>query len=262
MVNDYHNQIVWVVGASSGIGHALACELHARGAILVLSARRKEDLDKLNEELGGAHKVFPLDVTDADMVLRTAQAICASSGRIDRVIFMAAAYAPMACIALDLAVTRQIIDTNITGAWHIIRAVLPILKNQKAENAQSPRGQIALCGSVAGYIGLPPGQPYSATKAAIVNMAESLHAECSDYCDVRLISPGFVRTPLTQKNTFDMPMMIEPEQAAREIADGLLSRHFEIHFPKKFTYILKFLRILPYGLVLPILRRIKRAADI
>jgi short-subunit dehydrogenase len=104
---------------------------------------------------------------------------------------------------------------------------------------------------------LPEGQPYSATKAAIINLAESLHAEEGHHIDVKLISPGFVRTPLTDKNDFAMPMIIEPDQAAIAIADGLLSKRFEIHFPKRFTMLLKLLRALPYGLSLKITARMK-----
>ena len=110
-------------------------------------------------------------------------------------------------------------------------------------------------------MGLPQGQPYSATKAAIINLAESLNTECGDTVDIKLISPGFVRTPLTDKNSFPMPMMMEPEQAARMIADGLLSRRFEIHFPKKFTLLLKALRLLPYALSLRLMRRVKPERD-
>lgn len=243
-IQDYKNQVVWIIGASSGIGSALAHELSERGAILALSSRRKDELENLKTELGQHHKVFPLDATDTETTLRTAQAIRASFDRIDRIIFLAAAYAPMKMDALDLAMTKGIVDINLNGAFNVIHATLPILKSQRTE-FKDCKGQIALCGSVAGYIGLPGGQPYSATKAAIINLAESLHAEYNPTIDVKLISPGFVRTPLTDKNNFNMPMMIEPEEAAKAIADGLLKKNFEIHFPKKFTIIMKLLRVLP-----------------
>lgn len=246
---NYENQIVWIIGASSGIGAALAAELSGRRAVLALSSRRKDDLEKLKASLGGQHKVFPLDVTDAEITVRTAQAIQAAFGRIDRVIFLAATYVPMRLDALDPAVSKGIVDINVTGAFNVVHAALPVLKNQNG------KPQIALCGSVAGYIGLPGGQPYSATKAAIINFAESLKSECGDALDVRLISPGFVRTPLTDKNDFKMPMIIEPQQAAKEIADGLLTSNFEIHFPKKFTIFLKILRLLPYTLSLRITKK-------
>lgn len=251
MHNHYKDQIIWIIGASSGIGSALARELSLQGAILALSARREDELEILKGELGEQNKVFALDVTDVAMTMRTAQAIRVAFGRIDRVIFLAAAYVPMEINDMDIAVTKGIIDTNVTGAFNVVHAVLPILKTQKT------KGQLALCASVAGYIGLPGGQPYSATKAAIINLAESLHAECKDVIDIKLINPGFVRTPLTDKNNFQMPSIIEPEQAAREISNGLVSRRFEIHFPRRFTLFLKLLRLLPYVLSLNLTRRIK-----
>ena len=251
MSDHYQDQIIWIIGASSGIGSALARELSVRGAILALSARRKDELEVLKNELGEQNKVFVLDTTDAEMTMRTAQAIRVTFGRIDRIIFLAAAYAPMKIDNLDIAVTKGIIDINVTGAFNVVHAVLPGLKTQKN------KGQFALCASVAGYIGLPGGQPYSATKAAIINLAESLHAECKDVIDIKLINSGFVRTPLTDKNDFKMPAIIEPEQAAKEIADGLLSSRFEIHFPKKFTRFLKLLKLLPYLISLQLTQKIK-----
>lgn len=237
----YKNEVIWIIGASSGIGAALARELSQRGALLALSARRKDALEALKSSLGEDHKIFTLDVADAELVSRTANAVRAAFGRIDRIIFLAAAYTPMKLCALDLAVTKQIVDVNLQGAFHVVHASLPIFKDQQ-------RGQIALCGSVAGYTGLPGGQPYSATKAAIINLAESMHAELPKFIDVKLISPGFVKSELTDKNDFNMPMIISAEQAARHIAEGLTIKTFEIHFPKRFTFGLKFLRLLPYSL--------------
>ncbi len=245
----YKNEIIWIIGASSGIGAALAKELSARGACLALSARRKEELEALKSSLGEDHKIFTLDVADADLVFRTASAVRAAFGRIDRIIFLAAVYTPMKLCTLDLAVTKQIVDVNLLGAFHVVQASLPIFKDQQ-------RGQIAMCGSVAGYIGLPGGQPYSATKAAIINLAESMHAELPKIIDVKLINPGFVKSELTDKNDFNMPMIISAEKAARHIAEGLTQKTFEIHFPKRFTLGLKLLRLLPYSLSLKITRNI------
>jgi short-subunit dehydrogenase len=248
---DFIDQTVWIIGASSGIGLALARELSLRGATLALSSRRRDELEKLRLELGEQHRVFAFDVTDADATYRAAQSVQAAFGSINRIVYLAAAYAPMKMDALDIAAVRGMVDVNITGAFSLVHAVLPILKGQKT------KGQLALCSSVAGYIGLPNGQPYSATKAAIINLAESLHAECKDEIDIKLICPGFVRTPLTDKNDFKMPMIIAPVQAAKEISNGLLSGRFEIHFPKRFTLFLKALRLLPYWLSLRLTRSIK-----
>lgn len=243
----YQNEVVWIIGASSGIGKALAVELANAGARVILSARRKEALDQLKSELPGSPMVFPLDVTDSDMVTRTAQAIRAAVGRLDRVIFMSAVYTPMELDALDITITKHMLDVNLGGAFHTVHAVLPILLEQKG-------GQLALCASVAGYVGLPGGQPYSATKAGLINLCESLYAEHARTLDVKLISPGFVRTALTDKNDFAMPMILTPEAAAKAIARGLLSKRFEIHFPWKMTFFLKLLQQLPYRLSLAMTR--------
>lgn len=252
-IQDYKDQIVWIIGASSGIGAALAHELDARGAILALSARRMGELHDLTAKLNGkAHQIFVLDVTDGAAVTQSAQDVRNHFGRIDRIVFMAAAYDPTSLDHLNMTKVCQMVDINLMGAFRLIDAVLPLFK------AQATKGQLALCGSVAGYIGLPDGQPYSATKAALINLTESLYAECGDVIDVKLISPGFVRTPLTDKNHFTMPMIVSPERAAHAIADGLLSKNFEIHFPKKFTYLLKILRLLPYALSLPLCRKMRK----
>ena len=247
----FQNEVVWIIGASSGIGHALARTLSARGALLALSARNQKELERLQSSLGPQHKIFVLDIADADLTLRTAQAIRSAFGRIDRVVFMAALYTPMPTDKLNLPVVKAIIETNLTGAFHVTQAVLLILHDQNRPS------QFALCASVAGYTGLPGGQPYSATKAALINLAETLRAECEEKIDIKVINPGFVRTELTNKNTFKMPMMIEADEAAIEIAQGLLSNRFEIHFPKAFTVFLKFIRVLPYPLAFWLTRKIK-----
>ncbi len=247
----YQNKVVWIIGASSGIGEALARELASRGALLALSARNKAALENLRDSLNNeSHKVFELDVCDAESVTQKANEIRDVFGKVDSVIFLAASYTPMKLDKLDLAITQQIVEVNLLGAFHVVNSVLPILKNQS-------HGQIALCGSVAGYFGLPGGQPYSATKAGIINLAESLHAELPKSIDVKLINPGFVRTKLTDQNNFKMPMIIGADVAAKSIADGLLKKQFEVHFPKKFTYLLKLLCIFPYWLMQTIIRRKK-----
>ena len=240
----FSGEHIWVIGASSGIGEALARLLADQGATLILSARRTEELEQLRQDLGDHHHAYPLDVSDNQRVVETASAIVDAVGKIDRVIFMAAIYKPG-----DMDITpefaKQMIDVNVMGALYVTYAMLPIFDQQQS-------GQLALCSSVAAYTGLPGGQPYCASKAAVMNFAESLAVETPDYVDVKLISPGFVRTRITAKNQFHMPFLIEPEQAAQAIAKGLKRRSFEIHFPKRFTLMVKFLRLLPYALALRI----------
>ncbi len=237
---------IWVIGASTGIGHALAVELAKRGAVVNVSARDQGKLDALVVGLGPQHRSYAMDVAKAEDFDRVLSAM----GPVDSIIHLAAAYQPMSLLALDAKAVDDIVSINLGGTLNLIRAVTPLIKNGQIE-------QIALCGSVAGYCGLPNGQPYSATKAAVINLAQSLRAEAPASIDVKLISPGFVRTPLTDKNNFTMPMMIEPEEAAVAIADGLLTNSFEIHFPKKFTFLMKIISLLPYPLYFPIVKKLK-----
>lgn len=228
----------WIIGASSGIGRALARELALQGAQLVLSARHEEKLTSLHQELGSGHQILVLDAALPDAMKN---AVFQLPQAVDSVIYLAADYQPASVMDMDLEAAERIINVNLMGALRLLNAIAPWIR-------QGRISQIALCGSVAGYVGLPNGQPYSATKAAIMSIAESLRAELDDTVDVKLISPGFVRTPMTDKNTFAMPMIISPEEAAKAIVQGLGSSAFEIHFPKRFTWIMRFLAMMPYRL--------------
>lgn len=237
---DFKGKNIWIIGASSGIGYALAKELSQRGARLLLSARSTDKLEGLKSELRKDHLAYPLDISDIQNTQQASETAQKELGHIDSIIVLAALYEPARLDDMDIEKTRRIVDVNLMGTFNIIHTALPVLLSQGY-------GQLALCGSVAGFRGLPNGQPYSATKAAIINLAESLKAE-NPHLDIKLINPGFVRTPLTDKNNFDMPMMIEPEEAAKAIAEGLLRKNFEIHFPKKFTFWMNLLRLMPNSL--------------
>ena len=241
-----HRETIWIIGASDGIGAALAREWAARGARLILSARGEAALTQLAGSLGPDHVALPLDVADCAS-MEAAVARISALGPLDRVVTMAALYDPGRVADLDAEKAAQIIAVNLTGSFHVARL---------APRALRPGGQLALCGSVAGYVGLPQGQIYSATKAGVINLAESLRAELAGQVDVRLINPGFVDTRLTQRNSFSMPGLQTPEAAARKIIAGLNSRRFEIHFPRRLTWGLKLLRILPYRASLPLTRRL------
>lgn len=241
-------ETVWIVGASEGIGAALAGAYARRGARVVLSARSESKLEALAARLGGSHLALPVDVADRASVEAAADRVL-GLGPIDRVIALAALYDPGKVLALDPARAAEIVRVNLTGSFLIARAGAEVLR---------PGGQLALTGSVAGYIGLPQGQIYSATKAGVINLAESLRAELSGRVDVRLINPGFVDTRMTRQNDFDMPAMIDPETAAARIIAGLDRRRFEIHFPRRLTLALKLLRALPYWAALPLTGRLVR----
>lgn len=238
---------IWIMGASDGIGAALARLWAARGASLILSARSEDRLADLAQELGGA-EVLPCDVTDRDSLDTVAKAII-DRGKVDRAITLAALYDPGKVMELDPDEAARIVNVNLTGSFNFARAAVPLLRQG---------GQLALTGSVAGYFGLPQGQIYSATKAGVINLAESLRAELANDVDVRLISPGFVDTRLTQKNDFDMPALMQPAAAAEAILNGLDKGGFEVHFPRRLTLPLKFLRALPYGLAMRLTKRLVR----
>ena len=235
----FKNEVVWIIGASSGIGEALAREMSAQGAILILSARRNDRLDQINSELNNAHQVLCFDVSINEQVEKSFKELQKKHKKLDRVIFLAAIYKPGMIGETDAEFAKKLVETNLLGAIYTTYSVVPFLLNQGY-------GQIALCGSVAGYTGLPNAQPYSASKAGVINFAESLYAEQQGKLDIKLINPGFVETPMTDKNDFNMPMKISAKEAAKAIASGLKSTSFEIHFPKRFTYLVKFLACLPY----------------
>ena len=141
--------------------------------------------------------------------------------------------------SLDLADMLRHVEVNYLGALKVLDAVLPALLARGA-------GHISLVGSVAGYRGLPQSLAYGPTKAALINLAETLYLDLhAKGIGVSIINPGFVATPLTAGNAFDMPALLTPDQAADAIVAGWAQGAFEIHFPKRFTLWLKLLRILP-----------------
>ncbi len=248
LMKDFKGKTVWIIGASSGIGEALAREIADQGGRLILSARSEDKLNALADDLGDGHIVKPVDCSDAKAMSQVA----VSLERLDCVVFLAAIYTPHSDQPKDIDWTHKALSVNLGGAFNTVHAALPIFEAQGF-------GHIALCGSVAGYRGLPYGQPYCATKAAIINYAESLKIELEDKnIHVQVINPGFVKTPLTDKNEFEMPMIIEVDEAAKSLAEGFLSKRFEIHFPKKFTYFMKLIDVLPKALYFPLSRLMKK----
>ncbi|MCH2410286.1 SDR family NAD(P)-dependent oxidoreductase, partial [Myxococcota bacterium] len=141
---------------------------------------------------------------------------------------------------LELSTVRKIIETNLLSVFNILEVVVPVLRSQ------NQRSQLAICASAAGYVGLPGSQPYGSSKAGLIHLVESLKAEYGKSIDIKLINPGFVESRLTDKNEFYMPFRITAEKAAKRISSGLNSRKFEIHFPKRFTYLMKLVAFLPY----------------
>lgn len=235
---------VWLVGASSGIGAALAKELARHGAQLALSARSADKLMALGIEQA---LLLPCDATVAASLAGARQNLLAAWGGIDLVVYLAGDYVPMRADAFDLVRAEQVIEVNFNGALRLAATVLPDLK---------PGGGIAFVASVAGYRALPKALCYGPGKAALIHFAECLYLDLEAHgIGVWVINPGFVQTRLTDQNDFAMPALMTPEQAAGATLDGFATGNFEIHFPKRFTRVLKLLSLLPYRWYFPLIRR-------
>lgn len=250
-LRDWQGKRVWLVGASSGIGRALAEQLHARGAHVIVSARQQALLDEFAKAYPGSQAVA-LDVTDPAAVQTTARGILAE-GPLDLVCYCAGHYKPMRADALDLQELLRHQEVNVTGALHVLSAVMPAML-ESARSGGSPH--LSLVASVAGWRGLPQSLAYGPTKAALINLAETLFLDLRPYgVGVSVVNPGFVDTPLTRKNEFQMPALLTPQQAASAILRGWGKGHFELHFPRRFTLWLKLLRVLPYRIYFALVRR-------
>lgn len=239
-IRNWHGKRVWVIGASSGIGAALARALLGRGARVALSARSATGLEQIAATPGASTLVLPLDVTDATAVTPALRQVVAAWGGIDLVVWCAGSHHPVRAWELDAADARRLVDVNLNGVINGLPAVVHQLLQQNS-------GGMAIVSSVAGYGGLPTALVYGATKAALGNLAETLYLDLAPRgIAVYLINPGFVKTPLTDKNMFKMPALISADEAAQEIITGFARGRFEIHFPRRFTLWLKLLRLLPY----------------
>ncbi len=249
-IADWSARRCWIVGASTGIGAALAERLAARGACVALSARRREPLAEMAQRFGERNAlVLPLDIRDAQAMAGAAQAIVSAWGGIDLVVFMAGDYRAMRAWELDLEAARVMVETNLMGVFNGLAAVIPQMIRQEA-------GHVALVSSVAGYRGLPKSLVYGPTKAALINLAETLFLDLRPRgVGVSVVNPGFVKTPLTAHNDFKMPALISAEEAAKEIEAGLERGDFETHFPRRFTRLMRLMRLLPYQLYFPAIRR-------
>jgi short-subunit dehydrogenase len=230
---------IWITGASSGIGKALAIKFANEGWKVAASARRENLLKELNQENENIHP-FPLDVTNIDQCKAVFGNIVEKFKNIEISIFGTGIHDPKSEKKFNLNKIREIMEVNYFGTMNCINAVYDYYNNKKS-------GQISIISSVAGYRGLPAAGAYCASKSALTSFAETLQFEMKrKNVRVSLVSPGFIKTPMTDQNDFPMPMIKSPEFAAEQIYIGLLKKKgFEIHFPKAFTYFLKFLRILP-----------------
>lgn len=241
---------VWVIGASSGIGEACAKALIQSGAKVALSSRREQRLITI-ASLGepGQTLVLPLDITDDAQFKAGYTSILNAWGGVDLLLFVSGVYTPLRADSFAIEIAEQTINANLLGPMRAVALVLP-------EMLKAHEGHIAIVGSVAGYSGLPKALAYGPSKAAIINFCETLYYDLLPQgISVHLISPGFVATEATAQNDFEMPALISAEEAATEILSGIQKGEFDIHFPKRFSRFLKFLRILPYPLYFWIVRR-------
>lgn len=248
-VNDWKDHCVWIIGASSGIGEALARAFLARGARVAVSARNANSLNNLIAAYATQAIAVPLDVSEVKAQYSALDKLKSADFTPKTIVYCAGYYTPMRADQFDLTTALQHDDVNYRGALNTLSAVLPGL-------LQQGQGRLALVSSVAGYRGLPNSLAYGPTKAALINLAECLYMDLRPRgIAVHLINPGFVQTPLTAQNQFKMPALITPDEAAADIIRGFEKGEFEIHFPKRFTRWLKLMRHLPYRIYFPLVKR-------
>ena len=244
---------VWLVGASSGIGEALAIELARLGATVALSARRAEKLEQIRESLSVGvqpHLSLALDVTHEPSLAQAVEKLSQLWGKIDLTIWLAGDYAAMRSEQFDLVRALAITEINYVSVLKGLNSLLPQLLRQG-------QGGLVLVSSVAGFRGLPKALAYGPSKAALTNLAEVLYMDLHEKgIGVWIVHPGFVATPLTAGNAFEMPALMQPSEAALALLRGLGSGRFEIHFPRRFTYWLKFARLLPDRIYFKIIKRV------
>jgi len=242
-------KVIWITGASSGIGRALALKFANEGWIVAASARRESLLQDLSKENQNIYS-FPLDVTNIDQCNITFKNIIEKFENIEISVFGTGIHDPKSEKEFNLNKIRKIMEVNYFGTMNSINSVYNYYNDKKS-------GQISIVSSVAGYRGLPAAGAYCASKSALTSFTESLHFEMKrKNVRVSLISPGFIKTPMTDQNEFPMPMIKSPEFAAEQIYVGLIKKKgFEIHFPKVFTFMMKILRILPNNIYFTVLEK-------
>ena len=247
-ITSWSGKRVWIIGASSGIGAALAQDLLTAGASVAVSARREPELAAVIQ--GHSHGVaVSLDVSRTEDWRPALERVLSALGGLDLVVMSAARYDPMHAWDIDLDKVQQSFDLNVVSLYKGLAVVVPHLLAQRT-------GGIALIGSISGYTGLPKALVYGATKASLNHLAETLYFELAPKgLSVYLVNPGFVATPMTAGNDFDMPGLMTPQQAAEQIKIGMEKGRFEIRFPKGFANGLRWISRLPYRWRFPLLHK-------
>ncbi|MDH5797856.1 MAG: SDR family NAD(P)-dependent oxidoreductase [Paracoccaceae bacterium] len=234
MKREFQGKTYWIVGASEGLGRALAKELHQVGANLILSARSQERLDQLCSELDGA-LALPMDVTDPVSVTTAVE----RAGNVDGIVYCVGLYEPMTAANWQPAEAEAMCEANFMGAVRILGRTVPGM-------IARDNGHLVLVGSLAGHRGLPGAIGYGASKAALMHLAETILADTRGTgVSVQVANPGFIRTRLTDKNAFKMPMIMTPEEAAQQVLKHMRGARFRIDFPKPFAWLFTKGKFLP-----------------
>ena len=235
-MNDWQGKRYWLIGASEGLGAALAHKLNAAGVEVVVSARSEDRLKALVAELPGKASYVTVDVSDRASVEAAAEQV----GQIDGMIYLAGVYWPMKAQAWDAEQAEAMADINFTGAVRAVGAVIPQMVARDA-------GHIVITGSLSGFRGLPGAIGYAASKAGTMSLAESLYADLRKTgIRVQVANPGFIRTRLTDKNDFSMPFLMEPDQAAQEMFELMNDQGtFKRSFPRIFSWLFRLSQFMP-----------------
>ena len=239
----------WVTGAGSGIGRALARRLAQTGWTVAASARTARDLDTLAAEVPGKITAFQLDVTDAAACAETARQIEAALGPVDLAVFNAGSYFPTTAEDFSVENFRRTVNVNLMGEVNCMGGVVPSMRARRA-------GHIVLMGSLTGLVGLPTAASYGATKAALNSIAQAFKPDFERFgITISVINPGFVKTPLTDKNRFPMPFLISVDAAVDHILRGIARQRFDISFPWQMSFLVRLLAALPDRAKFAITRR-------
>ncbi|WP_224816297.1 SDR family oxidoreductase [Hasllibacter sp. MH4015] len=234
-MRDWSGKKYWLVGASEGLGRSLAHIMSRSGVELVLSARSTDRLEELAAELPGASSIVPVDISDRNSVEDAAAEI----GAVDGMVFLAGVYSPMKAQDWDADKVEQMFDINLTGAARVVGQVI-------GKMVEADKGHIVLIGSLSAYRGLPGAIGYSASKAGLMALAESMHGDLkATGVEVQIANPGFIKTRLTEQNDFDMPFIMEPDAAAQEVFEHMNDDSFHKAFPFGFGLVFRLSRFLP-----------------
>ena len=248
------SKVVWITGAGKGIGQSLAIELAAQGWLVAATSRSVDDLkslESISKKLLGQIISYPGDVTESDEMDQVVQQIETDNGPISLAIFNAGNYIRFGVEKFSLKDFKRQVDINLFGTINCLSPVLLRMRSRRS-------GHLVVMSSLSSYRGLPHASAYGASKAALTNMCESLKVDLEDFrIKITLVNPGFVDTPLTEKNKFPMPFLVSSEYAAHQIIKGIKNHRFEVTFPSRLTWVLKLMRILPYSIYFHILRKLK-----